>query len=74
MLRCVEKPEAEKVMQELHDEPSRGHFGGNTTAHKTLHAEYYWATIFKYAHEYARKCKTCQTTAEEKESQHSLYN
>jgi len=50
-------------MQELHDGPSRGHFGGNTIAHKILHARYYWPTVFKDAHEYERKCKTCQTTA-----------
>eukprot|EP00253_Pinus_taeda_P018062 PITA_18062 len=49
-------------MQELHDGPAGGHFGGNTTAHKILHAGYYYPTVFKYAHEYARKCKTCQTT------------
>ena len=48
-------------MQELHDGPAGGHFGGNTTAHKILHVGYYWETLFKYAHEYARKCKVCQT-------------
>ena len=50
-------------MQELHDGPARGHFGGNTIAHKILHAGYYWPTLFKDAHEYATKCKVCQTTA-----------
>ena len=62
-MRCLEKSEVEKVLQELHDEPAGGHFGGNTTAHKILHVGYYWWTLFKiYAHEYARKCKTSQTT------------
>lgn len=51
-------------MQELHDGPAGGHFGGNTTAHKILHAGYYWPTIFKDAHEYARKCKACQNMTE----------
>ena len=50
-------------MQELHDGPTRGHFGGNTTTHKILHVGYYWPTLFKDAHEYARKCKVCQTTS-----------
>ena len=50
-------------MQELHDGPAGGHFGGNTTAHKILHAGYYWPTLFKDAHEYSRECKTCQTAA-----------
>ena len=48
-------------MQELHDGLVRGHFRGNTTAHKILHVGYYWPTLFKDAHDYARKCKTCQT-------------
>ena len=55
------KTEAKKVMQELHDGPAGGHFRGNTTVHKILHAGYYWPTLFKDAHEYARKCKVCQT-------------
>jgi len=61
--RCLEKPEAERVMQEIHDGPAGGHFGGNTTTHKILHVGYYWPTLFKYAHDYARKCKICQTAA-----------
>ena len=48
-------------MQELHDRPTGGHFRGNTATHKILHAGYYWPTLFKDTHEYARKCKTCQT-------------
>eukprot|EP00253_Pinus_taeda_P018126 PITA_18126 len=48
-------------MQELHDGPTGGNFGGNITTHKILHASYYWPTIFKDAHEHARKCKTCET-------------
>ena len=50
-------------MQELHDGPAGGYFGGNTTAHKILHVGYYWPTFFKDAHEYSRKCKTCKNTA-----------
>ena len=61
LLRCLEKTEAEKVMQELQDGPIGSHFGGDTTAHKILHDGYYWPTLFKYAHEYTRKLKVCQT-------------
>jgi len=63
LLRCLEKSEAERVLQELHDGPVGRHFGGDTTAHKILHVGYYWPTLFKDAHEYVRKCKICQTTA-----------
>eukprot|EP00253_Pinus_taeda_P028659 PITA_28659 len=52
LLRCIEKPEAQKVLQELHDGPARGHFGADTTAHKIIHAGYYWPTLFRDAHEY----------------------
>eukprot|EP00253_Pinus_taeda_P027377 PITA_27377 len=63
LLRCLEKPEAQKVLQELHDGPARGHFGADTTAHKIIHAGYYWPTLFRDAHEYVRKCQNCQTSS-----------
>jgi hypothetical protein len=59
-LRCLECEDVDKVLKELHDGPSRGHFAGNTTAHKILRAGYYWPTLFKDAHTYARNYKTCQ--------------
>ena len=39
LLRCLEKPEAQKVLQELHDGPAGGHFGADTTTHKIIHAD-----------------------------------
>eukprot|EP00253_Pinus_taeda_P007508 PITA_07508 len=56
LLRCLEKPEAQKVLQELHDGPTGGHFGADTTTHKIIHAGYYWPTLFRNTHEYVRKC------------------
>eukprot|EP00253_Pinus_taeda_P016099 PITA_16099 len=52
LLRCLEKPEAQKVLQELHDGPAGGHFGADTIAHKVIHVGYYWPTLFIDAHEY----------------------
>ena len=63
LLRCLEKTEAEKVLQELHDGPAGGHYAGDATAHKILRAGYYWPTLFKDSHSYVRKCQICQTTA-----------
>eukprot|EP00253_Pinus_taeda_P016169 PITA_16169 len=63
LLRCLEKTKAQKVLQELHDRPAGGHFGGDTTAHKIIHAGYYWPTLFRDAHEYVRKCLNCQTSS-----------
>eukprot|EP00253_Pinus_taeda_P014792 PITA_14792 len=63
LFRCLEKTEAEKVLQELHDGPAGGHYAGDATAHKILRAGYYWPTLFKDSHSYVRKCQICQTTA-----------
>eukprot|EP00253_Pinus_taeda_P013134 PITA_13134 len=63
LLRCLEKPEAQKVLQELHDGPAGGHFGADTTTHKIIHVGYYWPTLFRDAHEYVRKCLNCQTSS-----------
>jgi len=59
LLRCIEISEAEKVLQELHDGPTGGHFGCDTTTHKILHASYYWPTLFKDSHSYVKICKVC---------------
>eukprot|EP00253_Pinus_taeda_P004051 PITA_04051 len=62
LLRCLEKYEAEKVLQELHDGIAGGHYTGDATAHKILRAGYYWPMLFKDSHNYVRKCQVCQTT------------
>eukprot|EP00253_Pinus_taeda_P029811 PITA_29811 len=63
LLRCLEKTESEKVLQELHDGPAGGHYAGDATTHKILRVGYYWPTLFKDSHSYVRKCQICQTTA-----------
>ena len=63
LLRCLEKYEAEKFLQELHDRPVGGHYDGDATAHKILRVGYYWPTLFKDSHSYVRKCQVCQTAA-----------
>eukprot|EP00253_Pinus_taeda_P034642 PITA_34642 len=63
LLRCLEKTESEKVLQELHDGPVGEHYAGDTTAHKILRAGYYWPTLFKDSHSYVRRYQICQTTA-----------
>ena len=55
-LRYLEREDASKIAKELHDGPARGHYSGDTIAHKILRAGYYWQTLFKYSHAYARKC------------------
>ena len=41
LLRCLEKQEADKVLFDIHNGLAGGHFGGDTTIHKILHAGYY---------------------------------
>ena len=65
LLRCLEKEDANKVMAELHDGPARGHFSGDTTAHKILRAGYYWPTLFKDAHAHVRKCDIVKGVVED---------
>jgi len=55
-LRCLEAHVSEKVLQDLNDRPTRGNFAGNTTMHKVTRVGFYWPTLFKDAHAYARKC------------------
>jgi hypothetical protein len=62
-LRCLEKEESERVLDELHTGEVGGNFGGDTTAHKVLRVGYYWPTLFKDAHTLSRKCIICQKVA-----------
>jgi hypothetical protein len=63
LLRCLECEDIDKVLKELHDGLAGGHFARNTTTHKILRVRYYWPTLFRDAHTYARNCKTCQISA-----------
>ena len=74
LLRCLEKTEAEKVLQELHDGPAGGHYVGEATTHKILRAGYYWPTLFKDSYNYVRKCQVCQTAAGKQKSHPCHYS
>jgi hypothetical protein len=60
LLRCLKHEDEKKVLREIHHGPASGHFAGNTTTHKILRSNYYWPTLFRDAHTYARNCKTCE--------------
>ena len=49
LLCCLEKDDAERVLEELHFGPSSGHFGGENTFHEVIHVSYY--------------CKKCTCTS-----------
>jgi hypothetical protein len=54
-LRCLEKPDVDKVLVQLHDGPVGGNFGEEMIVHKILIVGYFWSTLFKDAYVYARK-------------------
>jgi hypothetical protein len=60
LLICLEREDTNKVLKELHDGPTGGHFAGNTTTHKILRVGYYWPTLFMDSHTYAGNCKNFQ--------------
>eukprot|EP00253_Pinus_taeda_P005932 PITA_05932 len=41
----------------MHDGPTGGHYGRETTAHKIVRAGYYWPKVLRYLDAYAHKCK-----------------
>lgn len=63
-MRCLEKDDVDHVLKEMHNSPAGGNYSRQTIAHKILRAGYYFPTVFRDSHAYARKHKVCQTTAE----------
>jgi hypothetical protein len=62
------------VLAEIHDGPTGGHFGGDTITHKVLRAGYYWPTLFKDSHAYAKKCQECQKASGRERKYIFLFN
>ena len=61
--RCIFTHEIPMVLEGCHLDPCGGHFPEDVTTRKALLAGYWWATMFKDAHQYARKCDPCQRTS-----------
>jgi len=58
--RCVPEEEAVEILHACHTSPVGGHHGGVRTAAKVLQSGYYWPSLYKDAHEFAKKCSKCQ--------------
>ncbi|KAL4331951.1 hypothetical protein GQ457_07G004190 [Hibiscus cannabinus] len=58
--RCVPEEEQKDIMYHCHAAACGGHFGGNKTAAKILQSGFYWPTLFKDAHAFAKACDRCQ--------------
>ena len=46
LLRCLEKPEIEEVILELHEGACGGHKYWKATTYKILRSGYYWPSLF----------------------------
>ena len=72
LLRCLEKSNSKRVLKELYEIPAGVHFGGETTTHYILREGYYWPTLFKDSHAYARKCQLLESCWEGEKKYFSL--
>jgi hypothetical protein len=59
-LHCLDKPEAEYVMREVHEGICGNHSGARSLVHKLVRAGYYWPMMQKDAISYTRACDKCQ--------------
>ncbi|KAL2505691.1 Uncharacterized protein Adt_21312 [Abeliophyllum distichum] len=60
LLRCIAKDEANYVMKETHEGICGNHSGGMALVQKALKHGYYWPTMKKDSHAYAKRCDKCQ--------------
>ncbi|KAK9007302.1 hypothetical protein V6N11_051131 [Hibiscus sabdariffa] len=60
--RCIPEEEQKDIMYHCHVVSCGGHFGGNRTAAKILQSGFYWPTLFKDSHAFAKACDRCQRT------------
>ena len=64
LLRCVDKKEAARIIEEIHEGDFGTHSNGHTMAKKILRAGYYWSTMETDCYNHARVCHKCQVYAD----------
>lgn len=60
LLRCVDRHEADKIVEEIHEGSFGTHSSGHTMAKKILREGYFWLTMETDCYNYARQCHKCQ--------------
>ncbi|KNA18363.1 hypothetical protein SOVF_071580, partial [Spinacia oleracea] len=65
-LRCVDKHEAQRVMDNIHAGVCGTHMNGKMLALKIIKARYYWTTLERDCYFFVKKCPTCQKCANQK--------
>ena len=54
--------EASEILTHCHSLECGGHFNGQRKVAKVLQLGFYWPSIFKYAHLFAKSCDQCRRT------------
>ena len=54
--------EVGEILKHCHSLECGGHFNGQRTSTKVLQSGFYWPSIFKGAHMFAKSCDRCQRT------------
>ena len=62
-LRCLEKDQWGKVLEDMHEGTCGNHLGGRSLSNRVLRVGYYWPTMKKDAIRYIAKCDSCQRHA-----------
>ncbi|XP_019190616.1 PREDICTED: uncharacterized protein LOC109185074 [Ipomoea nil] len=63
LLKCLLRPEAEKIMDEAHRGICAAHQGAHTLARKLVVQGYYWPTMMQDCIEWIANCGVCQAFA-----------
>ncbi|XP_019161181.1 PREDICTED: uncharacterized protein LOC109157795 [Ipomoea nil] len=63
LLKCLLRPETEKIMDEAHRGICAAHQGAHTLARKLVVQGYYWPTMMRDCIEWIAKCGVCQAFA-----------
>lgn len=56
---CVPSSEQQRVLEEIHDQPTAGHLGIAKTLFR-LSQKYYWPGMLRMGSQYVRNCPSCQ--------------
>ena len=59
-LRCVDKNEAQKLVEAVHEGVYGAHMNGTVLAKKIARQGYFWLTIETYCVRFVKRCHTCQ--------------
>ena len=62
-LLCIHPKMTESLLEELHEEICRSHYGGRSLAHRAITQGYWWSNMQREAQENVKKCDQCQRFA-----------